>query len=86
MKYSLQWLQAELTNGLLPEYLFFWGHTQKQPGIVDKSCLSQWWPAPFTVDGITYPTAEHWMMAGKAKLFGDNEQYQNILPPAALQK
>lgn len=34
-------------------------------------CLSQWWPAPFTVDGRTCTTAEHWMTAGKARLFGD---------------
>lgn len=26
-----------------------------------------------TVDGETYPTAEHWMMAAKARLFGDDE-------------
>jgi ADP-ribosylglycohydrolase len=23
------------------------------------------------VDGLSYPSAEHWMMAGRARLFGD---------------
>ncbi|MEC7119410.1 MAG: NADAR family protein [Pseudomonadota bacterium] len=49
-------------------YLYFWGHTQKGTAI-SKACLSQWYPAAFTVDGVTYPTAEHWMMVGKARLF-----------------
>ena len=38
------------------------------------SCLSQWWLDPFEDDGVVYPTAEHYMMAGKAELFGDHEK------------
>jgi ribA/ribD-fused uncharacterized protein len=41
--------------------------------------LSQWWPAQFTVAGRRYPTAEHWMMAEKARLFGDDEAAAQIL-------
>ncbi|MDT0416366.1 NADAR family protein [Streptomyces sp. DSM 41982] len=52
------------------KFLHFWGHTSRGEG-VDKACLSQWWPAPFTVGAATYATAEHWMMAHKARLFGD---------------
>ncbi|WP_407549667.1 NADAR family protein [Streptomyces sp. Pv4-95] len=55
------------------KYLHFWGHTPRRDGSLGASCLSQWWPAPFTVDGVAYATAEHWMMAGKARLFGDAE-------------
>jgi ribA/ribD-fused uncharacterized protein len=55
------------------KYLCFWGHTPRPDGELSASCLSQWWPAPFTVDGVTYATAEHWMMSGKARLFGDAE-------------
>lgn len=55
------------------KYLYFWGHRPQRDGSVGAGCLSQWWPAPFTVDGVTYATAEHWMMAGKARLFGDAE-------------
>ncbi|MFE9252305.1 NADAR family protein [Streptomyces sp. NPDC007088] len=54
-----------------PKYLFFWGHRQRVDGRLDKSCLSQWWPTPFRVGEREYATAEHWMMAEKARLFGD---------------
>lgn len=79
MKYSLAWLLEETKKGNQFDFLFFWGHTQKEIGKVDKSCFSQWFPSTFTVDEITYPTAEHWMMAKKALLFKDTAQYQNIL-------
>ncbi len=49
------------------------GHKPEPDGSIGKGCLSQWWPASFVVDGITYPTAEHWMMAGKARLFNDGQ-------------
>jgi predicted NAD-dependent protein-ADP-ribosyltransferase YbiA (DUF1768 family) len=75
MNYSLPWLKNQIENGLHPEYLFFWGHSQNLPGVTDKSCFSQWWPAPFVVDGTTYATAEHWMMAKKALLFEDKESF-----------
>ncbi|MGG9964006.1 NADAR family protein [Ferruginibacter sp. SUN106] len=79
MNYSLNWLKSQIETGFHPEYLFFWGHTQKATGVTDKSCFSQWWPSPFIVDGITYPTAEHWMMAQKALLFDDNESFDLII-------
>lgn len=59
-----------LSNASL-DFLFFWAHRPSKDGRISASCLSQWWPSPFTVDSLTYPTAEHWMMAGKARLFGD---------------
>ncbi|MCZ0971065.1 NADAR family protein [Streptomyces albulus] len=37
---------------------------------------------PFTVDGVRYATAEHWMMAGKARLFGDAEAERRALAAA----
>ena len=63
------------------KYLHFWGHRPRPDGRLGASCLSQWWPAPFTVDGVSYATAEHWMMAGKARLFGDAEAERAV--PAA---
>lgn len=63
----------------LPELLLFWGYRPPKGGGVGKSCLSQWYPAPFTVDGVRYPTAEHYMMAGKARLFGDAEAEKLVL-------
>jgi ribA/ribD-fused uncharacterized protein len=41
--------------------------------------LSQWWPATFSVNGQTYATAEHYKMAQKAELFGDQETRAAIL-------
>ncbi|MEU6659875.1 NADAR family protein [Streptomyces sp. NPDC046821] len=59
--------------GARVKYLHFWGHAPRADGTVGASCLSQWWPSRFTVDGVEYATAEHWMMAAKARLFGDAE-------------
>ncbi len=59
------------------DFLCFYGHAVHSP--VSKTCFSQWYPAPFKVDGVIYPTAEHWMMAGKARLFGDDDALQRIL-------
>lgn len=44
-----------------------------------NSCFSQWFPAAFEVDGVAYKTAEHFMMAEKARLFRDAEQLAAIL-------
>ena len=41
--------------------------------------LSQWYPAPFSVDGVNYTTAEHFMMERKAALFGDVDIQREIL-------
>lgn len=88
MKYSLDILIKQVEADEPVEYFFFWGHTQKQQGVIDKSCLSQWYPVAFTVDGITYATSEHWMMAKKALLFGDEEAFQEVLasPKPAVAK
>jgi len=60
-------LAAEATGEQIG-MLAFWGHRPNRDGSVGPGCLSQWWEQPFTVDGTVYPTAEHWMMAGKARL------------------
>jgi ribA/ribD-fused uncharacterized protein len=72
-------LIARSSAGESFEYFFFWGHTPPEDGGTSKSCLSQWFPAPFTVNGVTYKTAEHWMMAEKARLFGDTEMLAEII-------
>ncbi|MEV6110918.1 NADAR family protein [Streptomyces sp. NPDC051940] len=68
---SVAELLALTARGERAKYVFFWGHRPQKDGSVGPGCFSQWWPAPFTVDGVTYATAEHWMMAGKARLFDD---------------
>ncbi|WP_053239122.1 NADAR family protein [Sandaracinus amylolyticus] len=52
------------------EFVFFYGH---------EVLFSQWHPAPFTLAGAPFPTAEHWMMAAKALLFRDVEMLGAIL-------
>lgn len=76
---SREALIREVRAGARIKYLHFWGHRPRPDGRVSASCLSQWWPSPFTVDGVTYATAEHWMMAGKARLFGDAEAERRAL-------
>ncbi|WP_108869187.1 NADAR family protein [Aquimarina aquimarini] len=79
MKYTLQGIQEQFNKGKSIKYLFFWGHTPNKDGSIGKSCFSQWWKSAFIVDQETYKTAEHWMMAGKAKLFGDTDIQKQII-------
>jgi ribA/ribD-fused uncharacterized protein len=76
---SVDALVSYAATGRRVKYLSFWGHRPQRDGSVGAGCLSQWWPAPFTVDGVTYATAEHWMMAGKARLFGDGGAEQRAI-------
>lgn len=81
--YDLDSLQQQLAAGQAVKYLFFWGHTAAHGATeVGKECLSQWYPAAFEVDGTSYATAEHWMMAEKARLFGDEQNRQAIINAA----
>jgi ribA/ribD-fused uncharacterized protein len=67
---ELEALRAAVKQGARFAFLPFWGHTAAG-GALRAACLSQWYPAPFKVGGERYATAEHWMMACKARLFGD---------------
>ncbi len=84
---NLEELCSACAGGQSFEYLFFWGHRPNADGSVSKSCFSQWWPAKFEVDGQQYASAEHYMMAEKARLFGDLEIGEQICasesPPEA---
>ena len=77
--YDLDWLLARTAGKQETKYLYFWGHRPTPSGELSGSCLSQWWPSPFEVDGVRYATAEHWMMASKARLFGDDEIAAHIV-------
>lgn len=77
--YDIKWLTEEYEKGTPLKFLFFWGHTAKLNEGVGKECLSQWYYSPFTVNNIEYKTAEHWMMAQKALLFGDNNTFEKII-------
>jgi ribA/ribD-fused uncharacterized protein len=71
-------LVAAVADGWQPKYLLFWGHTPRTAGIC-KHVLSQWWPAPFKLGGESYASAEHFMMAEKARLFGDETTRRAII-------
>lgn len=76
---SVEALRTALEGGSRAKYLFFWGHRPAVEGVVDRACLSQWYPAPFQLEGQHYPTSEHFMMAEKARLFGDRNALDAIL-------
>jgi len=76
MKYNIDKLIADNNQ---KDFLFFWGHRPSKDGKIIKSCLSQWWLQSFTEGESTYYTAEHYMMAGKAILFEDQEAFNDIL-------
>jgi len=71
-------LRSRYNAGEKLKYVFFWGHQRNKNGIT-SSCFSQWYAAPFVVDGQRYPTAEHFMMAEKAGLFGDSSTRAKVL-------
>lgn len=76
---SREELAALVAAGARPKWLMFWGHQPQKDGSVGQGSLSQWWPCRFTVDGVAYASAEHWMMAAKARLFGDEASVPAIL-------
>ena len=79
MNYNNSWLIEKFRQGEKVQFLFFWGHQPNKDGEIDKGCLSQLWTAPFEVGGSIYKTAEHWMMAEKARLFKDENIFEQIL-------
>ena len=73
MKYNIEDIAPE------SKFLFFWGHQTNKDGSISKTCFSQWWLSSFEVEGLTYKTAEHWMMAKKAALFNDSAILEKII-------
>lgn len=74
-----QSLMQHLASGAQVRYLFFWSGIKRKDGVISKTCFSQWWRDPFTANGDVYASAEHYMMAEKARLFGDTAIREQIL-------
>ena len=51
-----------------PDYVLFWG-----------GWPSQWHPCRFEIGGVTYNCCEQYMMAEKARVFGDGESMAAVL-------
>lgn len=79
MYYTLSWIKSQVDQGNSPDFIFFWGHSNPANKPAGKFVFSQWYPSTFVVDGKTYQTAEHWMMAGKARLFENYDLLEKIL-------
>jgi len=75
-------LLERVRAGWRPKFVFFWSHEPTPAGALGGECFSQWYGAPFEIDGVVYATAEHYMMWSKAQLFGDEEAAHAILAAA----
>lgn len=76
---TLDELRSRFNAGESFSFLQFWGHTPPRDRVPTRSCFSQWYQAPFELDGDVYPTAEHYMMAAKARLFKDEATRAKVL-------
>lgn len=72
-------LLSYIAKGKSAKYLFFWSHNDRKSSEIDRTCFSQWYESSFEVDGIIYETAEHYMMAEKARLFNDHRTADEII-------
>ncbi len=79
MKYNIDWIKEKFDKEDIIKYIFFWGHEGNPSEQIGKFVFSQWFYSPITVDNIVFKTAEHWMMAQKAKLFGDLLAFDRIV-------
>ncbi len=77
--YTCRWAKRRLAASDNPGTVMFWGHRPSRDGNITKSCLSQWWRQSFKVNGETFCCAEQYMMACKARLFGDEETRRQIM-------
>ena len=62
-----------LIKGALRDAVFF--HLPEEP----NGYLSNWYPAEFTIDGVTFSSTEQYIMYRKCKIFGDEEAASAIL-------
>jgi ribA/ribD-fused uncharacterized protein len=72
-------LRRAVDEGRAFRYRFFWGHHARADGQLSDSVFSQFWPCTFEVDGHVYSSAEQFMMAEKARTFGDADVRSAIL-------
>ena len=79
MIYNWDDLKRAYNAGEKMKFVFFWKPTPAADGHICESCLGQWWESRFQMDGVEYTCAEQFMMAEKARLFGDQEMLDKIM-------
>ena len=77
--YDLEALRRGWQAGERYRFLYFWKPEAEADGSLGPGCLGQWWPSRFTIGGTEYSCAEQWMMAEKARMFGDEEALAAIM-------
>lgn len=84
MKYSIAIIK-DMARRIGTPIIYFWGH---HPGAnkITATCMSQWYECRFVMDGVQYHTAEQYMMAAKARLFGDDMAWQAIMEASTPQE
>lgn len=78
MKYNVETFKQIACTKPDVQFVYFWGHTPAKNGVT-SACLSQWYDTSFEVGGVKYHTAEQYMMAQKALLFGDKDVFDQIM-------
>ena len=78
-KYSVEQTRKAAMQGKKQKYILFWKPQSSFDERVTESCFSQWHKSDFWSAAHTYCCMEQFMMAGKAKLFGDEEILEEIL-------
>lgn len=80
-EYTKSSIEQEIGTGILKDAVFFWKPGIPEDGLnpTDATCLGQWSVSPFCVDTNQYDCAEQYMMAEKARLFGDDEIEKAIM-------
>ncbi|MEM7777063.1 MAG: NADAR family protein [Pseudomonadota bacterium] len=72
-------LRACVRDGRRFHYRLFYGHKHRPEDVLSDVVFSQFYPCLFELDGQTYYWAEQWMMASKARAFGDRDAEMRIL-------
>lgn len=77
VNYNANFLIKERSKGKRRDIIYFWGGKKKTA--LGKEVFSQWYMSEFRENQYTYCCMEQYMMAKKAKLFGDTEIEQEIM-------
>lgn len=81
-QYSREQITGRKEQGENLEFVFFW-----KTGSEPYDCFGQWQPSDFHGGHLTYRCAEQYMMAEKARVFGDDGIHKQIMAaesPAAM--